>query len=534
MKIQEIHIYGFGHLNNVAIKDLSDFQAFYGENEAGKSTIMAFIHGILFGFPTKQSSELRYEPKNGSNYGGKLRILFEQYGFVTIERVRGKAAGDVIVSLEDGTIGDDALLKQLLGNMEKGLFQAIFSFNLHGLQNIHQMKGEDLGKFLFSTGTLGTETLAKTEAELQKELEARFKPSGKKPVVNEKLKVIHELSNDLKKAAAKNQEYEQLNLEKDRINNEIKYINNSLDEVKGEVEKLIEWQKIHVLVKEERWIRTEIESLNESPFPASGIERLEKLNQLIYPYNAQISSLMERITQLKKEIALIQLEKEILDHEAQLLAAINQIPIFEQLTLEKHQCELKLVDLEEKISTIKERLHLPLREEEVLTINTNIYMKNQVEQVSRKKQRLFEVKQELDDQFHEEKNTLEELEGKIRFAKTQVISLQERAKLEKLVQDEGEKSKVEFELKSVQDKIEYFQHSEEQDKKTFAKLNRQKQMQFLTIGAILLVLSLYGLITQQWILIVIGVLGSILIGVFLSKNVQNKNESKINHALIQL
>ncbi len=212
LKIQEIHIYGFGHLNHVVIKDLSDFQVFFGENEAGKSTIMAFIHSILFGFPTKQSSELRYEPKNGSNYGGKLRLLFEQYGLVTIERVRGKAAGDVTVSLEDGTIGDDALLKQLLGNMDKGLFQAIFSFNLHGLQNIHQMKGEDLGKFLFSTGTLGTETLAKTEAELQKELEARFKPSGKKPVVNEKLKVIHELSNELKKAAAKNQEYEQLNI----------------------------------------------------------------------------------------------------------------------------------------------------------------------------------------------------------------------------------------------------------------------------------------------------------------------------------
>ncbi len=126
---------------------------------------------------------------------------------------------------------------------------------------------------------------------------------------------------------------------------------------------------------------------------------------------------MERITQLKKEIASIQPEKEILNQEAKLLAAFDQIPIYEQLTLEKQQCELKLVDLEEKISNIKERLHLPLREEEVVTINTNIYMKNQVEQVSRKKQKLFEVKQELDDQFQEEKTTLEELEEKGSFCK---------------------------------------------------------------------------------------------------------------------
>src|SRR3954453_17114109 len=131
MKILEIYIYGYGQLENVTIKSLSDFQVFYGENEAGKSTIMAFIHAILFGFPTKQSSELRYEPKNGSNYGGKLRIFFDGYGLATIERIRGKAAGDVTVTLEDGTTGDEDLLKQLLGNMDKGLYQAIFSFNLH-------------------------------------------------------------------------------------------------------------------------------------------------------------------------------------------------------------------------------------------------------------------------------------------------------------------------------------------------------------------------------------------------------------------
>ncbi|MEH7112542.1 AAA family ATPase [Neobacillus niacini] len=530
MKIQEIHIYGFGHLNNVVIKDLSNFHAFFGENEAGKSTIMAFIHSILFGFPTKQSSELRYEPKNGSSYGGKLRIFFEQYGLVTIERVKGKAAGDVTISLEDGTIGDETLLKQLLGNMEKGLFQAIFSFNLHGLQNIHQMKGEDLGKFLFSTGTLGTETLAKTEVELQKELEARFKPSGKKPVVNEKLKVIHELSDDLKKAAAKNQEYEELNREKERLNNEIKYISNSLHEVKAEVDKFNEWQKINELVKEERWIRTEIDSLGESPFPARGVERLDKVNQLIYPYNAQISSLMERISLIKNEIAAIQPDKQILEEESQLLAALEQVPIYEQLTLEKQQCELKLVDLEEKISIINERLHLPLEEEEVLNINTNIYMKNQVEQVSRKKQKLIEVKQELEEKFREERVSLEELEAKVHFAETQAISPHERAKLEKEVSNENEKRKIEIELNAVQDKIEYYRYSNKQD----TKINKQKKMQFLTIGAILLVLALYGLYTQQWVLAVMGVVGSILSGIFISKTLDRKNESEINKALSQL
>lgn len=534
MKIQEIHIYGFGQLSNTVIKDLSDFQVFYGENEAGKSTIMAFIHGILFGFPTKQSSELRYVPKNGSNYGGKLRIWFAEFGIATIERIRGKASGDVTVTLEDGTTGDEELLKELLGNIDKGLFQAIFSFNLHGLQNIHQMKGDELGKFLFSTGTLGTERLAKTESELQKELEARFKPSGKKPVVNEKLKSLHELSAELKKAAAKNQDYQALVSGKERIYKEIEDINHALQDVKSEVEKLNEWQKIHSLVKEERWIQAEIKLLGEYPFPARGIERIEKLNQLIYPYNAQISSLLERIAQLKKEVASIQPEKQLLADESQLIAALDQIPIYEQLTLEKQQCELKLANLEEEISIINEKLHLPLREEEVLTINTNIYMKNQVEHAARKKQKLLEVKQDLEEKFREEKNSLEELERKVSFAETHMFPAHERERLEKLVSEESEKRKVEYELKAVQDKIEYYQHSREQDQKTFASINKQKQNQSLAIGGLLLVLSLYGLYSKQWILLVIGVLGTLLICYFISNNNSRKNDTKVNQALSQL
>ncbi len=79
MKLVDLYIYGYGQLENVEIKSLTDLQVFFGENEAGKSTIMAFIHGVLFGFPTKQqSSELRYEPKNNAKYGGKIRIYHEK------------------------------------------------------------------------------------------------------------------------------------------------------------------------------------------------------------------------------------------------------------------------------------------------------------------------------------------------------------------------------------------------------------------------------------------------------------------------
>jgi uncharacterized protein YhaN len=117
LKILELHIYGYGQLENVEITNLNDFQVFYGENEAGKSTIMAFIHAIFFGFPTKQQSLVqRYEPKHSTKYGGKIRIYHENFGGAVIERVKGKAAGDVNVMIDNGRMGGEELLKELIAN----------------------------------------------------------------------------------------------------------------------------------------------------------------------------------------------------------------------------------------------------------------------------------------------------------------------------------------------------------------------------------------------------------------------------------
>ncbi|MEB3364595.1 AAA family ATPase [Lactobacillus sp. R2/2] len=51
MKLIKIKIVNFGQFSNFTI-DLpnSDIDVFYGANEAGKSTIVAFIKQVMFGF----------------------------------------------------------------------------------------------------------------------------------------------------------------------------------------------------------------------------------------------------------------------------------------------------------------------------------------------------------------------------------------------------------------------------------------------------------------------------------------------------
>ena len=94
---------------------------------------------------------------------------------------------------------------------------------------------------------------------------------------------------ELKIAAAKNKEYENLVEKKEMLQQEMMEINRYHFRILGEkIEKLNEWKRIESIVKEEKWTMKELKELGEIEFPVRGIERIEKINQLIHPYNAEI------------------------------------------------------------------------------------------------------------------------------------------------------------------------------------------------------------------------------------------------------
>ena len=75
MKITDIRIDGFGVWNDLHLERLSPhLTAFYGANEAGKTTLMQFSRAILYGMSPQRRS--RYlPPVNGGMPGGTLSIL---------------------------------------------------------------------------------------------------------------------------------------------------------------------------------------------------------------------------------------------------------------------------------------------------------------------------------------------------------------------------------------------------------------------------------------------------------------------------
>ncbi|CAK8053756.1 ATP-binding protein [Eupransor demetentiae] len=153
MKIKKIIISGFGKWSNVTFDSLSDFQIFAGPNEAGKSTMQAFILGIFFGFPNRGKFKNTYEPRNGSRYGGALTVQVDQQDY-RIERYNRLHSELVVTNLQNGKSIEKAQdwLTQLFGPLDQDNYQELFSFNSDQLNQLRKLNQNDLNELFLHLG----------------------------------------------------------------------------------------------------------------------------------------------------------------------------------------------------------------------------------------------------------------------------------------------------------------------------------------------------------------------------------------------
>ncbi|HWJ77854.1 MAG TPA: AAA family ATPase, partial [Niallia sp.] len=525
MQIKKVVIYGYGKLENITIPIDSSIHVFFGENEAGKSTIMSFIHSILFGFPTKQHTELRYEPKQQAKYGGKLEVVFPDTGLAIIERVKGKASGDVTVLLEDGTRGQEDLLEKLLLEIDKGTFQSIFSFSLQGLQNVQQLKGEELGRYLFSTGAVGSDVLLKVENDLQKELDIRFKPSGKKPLLNEKLAILRDKYSELKKAEKESSQYEELLTLKAKLEKEIEEAEQELEQEEYEKRQLEDWIKIRPIVLEKNVIEKKLEEAEKVTFPQDGVHRWESIKEQLITIEAKIKHHDHKWTEIEKELSGITCNEELVKHENTILLAIEKLPVYEQFQQRKLKLQNQLEIVEGEIANLKDQLHLSIEEEFIIeNSNTSIFMKEQCANAASKQRHLKEQKVELDNRLREEQTTLESMEETIKELKTRLLSNEERKKLEDLVSNENQakwyKEKANLLEREMNQVTELLGKEKERAKHNTILLS--------TFSFICLLLAVISFFFHQWLVLFLG-LSFCIVSTFLfvgGRNRANKEMKK--------
>jgi uncharacterized protein YhaN len=507
MFLHELHIYGYGKLEDLRIQNLQNLQVFYGENEAGKSTIMAFIHGILFGFPTKQQSELRYEPKLHSKYGGYLKAEFPSFGMAVIERVKGKSAGDVTVTLQDGRVGGQEILDELLGGMDRGTYQSIFSFNLHGLQNIHQLKGDDLGRFLFSAGALGSDRLLRAEDSLQREMDQRFRPGGKKPRLNEKLIQLRETYELLKKAESEVEEYGALLEKKEETEEKLFQNQTQIAQMENQVFQLKELERAFPALVEMEKLRKNLRQLGQVRFPADGLQRFERVEDQMKPLEARLAWLSERHETLAAEAEGYEPDGELLSREEEIASTLDTLPIFEQTRSEVEKHERMIEEVVEDIERANDQLHARFDEQSIENVNISAAVKELAEAVQLKQQQLIDRKQVLDTDFLEEKTVLEELESQAALFKSKLLDEESKTRIREQLRTFEEQEQLKTELHRIQEQASLLKSKQASVHKKNKEDRKRQAYTLLFFGMIFLMLTLWSFWNRQWIVTAAGIAG---------------------------
>ena len=464
MRIEKLHIYGYGKLENVEM-DLSLLTVLYGENEVGKSTIRSFMKSILFGFPMR--GQRRYEPKEGGKYGGAMTVMTEQYGRLKIERLPKTAAGEVTVYFEDGKTAGEEVLQTLLSGMNENLFDSVFSFDMHGLQNIHHVGEAEIGNYLFSASAVGSDALLQLDKKLEKEMEQRFKPNGRKPEINVSLQEIKKLQEKLGAWQGKIGTYEKLMGQLKESEGRLAHIRDEKEMAEKRKQDYEVLATLQPLVIEKQAYEKALEE-QKNPFPVRGVERYETIKAKLEPLLVQLDSIQKRMEMVQSELDGIEVQEELLQKDSYVEELRMQHMSYENARQEMRDITVSIGNMKEEIEELEQQIGTTFEKEKVLSFDTSLAAKEMITQTVQKARELDNRKEQLDERFKVAQEQLEEQEENVGHIRKQMLSDEERQNLvekEKSFQDtvligtgaERIKRKYEERMKTAREKKKRWQ-----------------------------------------------------------------------------
>ena len=250
MRLKQIKIVNFGQFSNKSF-DLPSKQidVFFGANEAGKSTTVAFIKQIMFGFHLRSNSSPFFEDytplAHVSPMGGSL-VFAADDGEYELERLYAK--GDktkrgILTVKKDGQVVPENLFFDQIQNIDGSFYADSFIFNQEMLGQVSSLSQEDLLERIYYLGAADSGKLLEMRDDFAKEAGKLFKKTGKKPEVNRLLKQMEDDRDNLAQTQAEFGDYEELNRDLTAKSDELKSKQQALEKLQKRAQELRDLQK---------------------------------------------------------------------------------------------------------------------------------------------------------------------------------------------------------------------------------------------------------------------------------------------------
>ena len=200
MRIAQLQLVAYGPFRGLDL-DLSapGIHVVFGRNEAGKSTTLRAITGLLYGIDTRTLDAHVHKPAE-LRIGGTL--LGEDGARVRVVRRKGVSKGGANTLLDDrGQAIDEAVLQKLLHGVSEETFRHAFGLDHDTLQlgakALLDGRG-DIGGSLFDASVGGGGDARRLLAQLTEEADRLYKPRASAPALNAALKELAEAQKAIK------------------------------------------------------------------------------------------------------------------------------------------------------------------------------------------------------------------------------------------------------------------------------------------------------------------------------------------------
>lgn len=164
MQVSELKIDRFGIWQDLNLHlGASQLNVFYGPNEAGKTTLMRFVQGVMFGFDRLPAEHLSHR-KQAHAWSGSLLAEHraELYELLRTTDARHPQGSLQITAASDHR-SDEQMLATLLQGVDRRTYEHVFAVGLHELQELATLNETEAAQSLYDL-TLGAEGKALVRA----------------------------------------------------------------------------------------------------------------------------------------------------------------------------------------------------------------------------------------------------------------------------------------------------------------------------------------------------------------------------------
>ncbi|WP_336947157.1 AAA family ATPase [Asaia sp. HN010] len=307
----------------------TDLQVLHGANEAGKSTTLAAIGDLLFGFPNLKAQDWRFDAT-------QLRVgaSLEQEA-MRLDVVRKRGRTQTLLAPDDTTPLDENALLRWLGGVDRAAFERMWSLDHQRLRaggdTMARFEG-DLGQQLLAAG-FGLENVQAVLDELDAKAGAIWKKGGRGTQLAELKKEFDAARSQLSAAESARTTWTALSNEASALDTDRLSLEQRITTLRQERSRLERLRRLRSALT-----RLDVlsDTLNNTPAPLFTLQEHENFGQLLRRWTEALQKradlqhaydgLVETRSGFQPDLVLLAQEKEVRDFKSQFEALVTDRP----------------------------------------------------------------------------------------------------------------------------------------------------------------------------------------------------------------